>query len=103
MLRNALQSLRSGVRAVDEQLEKAREVLNELLRVEIVRGILLEDVSLSSGANVINHRLGAKVRGWVVIRKNANEDVWEPAKLDNSDKQIQLDASGGVIVTLWVF
>lgn len=63
---------------------------------------LLENVSLASGANVVNHRLGRRIRGYIVVRRSANVGIHDS---DSSipDRTINLTASGAVVVSLIVF
>ncbi len=57
----------------------------------------------------IAHKLGRAYRGWFIVDKNANADVWvDPAVAGvdpNPDvtKFVRLDASATVTVKLWVF
>lgn len=90
----ALMRMQSGI--VDK--------LNFILSVPFLNGILLEAVVLSSGNNIINHKLGRTIRGYFVTNQNAAASIYNssPATL-NFEQQIQLNASAGVTVDLWVF
>ena len=64
---------------------------------------VVTDVSLTSGtATTVPHKLGRKYTGWIVVRKNANADVWESASLSPS-LYINLNTSANVEVDLLVF
>ena len=42
--------------------------LDPIVAIPWMGGVLLEDVSLTSGANTIDHKLGREIRGWFVVR-----------------------------------
>ena len=68
-------------------------------------GVILEDIDLVSGSFTdIEHKLGRKPRGYLVIRKSAAQTVYEDVgDYDNRKLFIKLRASGSVTVNLWVF
>lgn len=39
--------------------------------------LLLKNVVLASGTNVINHRLGRKLQGWVIVRKRGPAAIYD--------------------------
>ena len=75
----------------------------ELFTRPVVMGNLVTNVVLIAGSFVkVPHKLGAVYRGWSVVRKNANANVWEQAP--TMPKQfIELNCSANVTVDLWVF
>ena len=82
--------------------DSIRQSLDDLISKQLIDGILLENVSLTSGQdNIINHKLSRKLRMWLVVRKNANSDVWEVSSVV-STKQISLRCSANVTISLWV-
>ena len=84
-----------------EKFSPLFETLGQVVNKEIIDGILLEDLSLVSGiTNPIPHRLGRNPRGWLLVAKNANADVWEGER----DKSfISFECDNDVIISLWVF
>ena len=72
---------------------------------EIVDGILLKNVSLSSaGPNIINHKLGRTLIGWFIIRKRSTSDVWDSQDLNTTQAtNLVLNCTNNVTVDLWVF
>jgi len=78
--------------------------LNPLIRLPIIQGQLLENVELATGQNVINHRLGRKLRGYIIVLKDTNRDIWDSqASNERSNLTLLLESSGACIVSLWVF
>lgn len=65
---------------------------------------ILKNVSLKAGTNVINHRLGAPLQGWVPCRVRANATIYD-AQDSNQTPQLTLVliASAPVVVDLEVW
>lgn len=78
--------------------------LNPLLAAPLSNGILLERVSLASGANVINHKLGRKLKGWFITRLRASATVYDTQD-SNARPQLTLNltSSAAVTVDIYVF
>ena len=85
--------------------EHIEEVINPLTNSLIVDGIIVEDVVLNSSTFTdIEHKLGRKPRGYIVIRKSAAQTVFEDAgDYGNRKLFLKLKASGAVTVNLWIF
>lgn len=39
--------------------------------------IILKNIALATGNNVINHKLGRNLQGWQIIRKRAAADIYD--------------------------
>jgi hypothetical protein len=76
--------------------------LNELARLPLLDGALVEGRALSTTPVDVPHGLGRTWRGWIVVGKSANIDIWESGQRDRT-RYLTLDASGTVTVSLWVF
>lgn len=79
--------------------------LNPLLSQPLASSLFLKNVSLVSGVNNINHKLGRKLQGWVVTRmQDVHVNLYD---LQNSnqmtDKILILNSSGAGVVDLLVF
>lgn len=78
--------------------------LNQLLQNPCNIGILLSNVSLASGANIVNHNLGRKLQGWSIVRKRAASDIYDTQDSNKYPQlTLQLTASSAVVVDLYVF
>lgn len=78
--------------------------LNPLLSNPMLAGRLLRNVALVSGDNTINHKLGRKLQGWLIVRKRAAADIYD--KQDNNtmpDLTLVLNASTAVVVDIYCF
>ena len=80
-------------------------MIDPVLNSAIIAGVIVEDVDLVVGSfTSVEHKLGRKPRGYLVIRKSAAETVYEDVgDYDNRKLFIKLRASGSVTVNLWVF
>ena len=92
-------------RVFNNAQDHIESVINPILASAIIDGVILEDIDLVSGSfTSIEHKLGRKPRGYLVIRKSAAQTVYEDAgDYDNRKLFIKLRASGSVTVNLWVF
>lgn len=70
---------------------------------QIINGQVLKGVSLTTGQdNIVNHRLGRELVGYIVIKKNANADVWDSSTLTPA-LTVVLQTSANCTVDLYVF
>jgi len=93
----------------DQELNRVQQNMAEALRpvltAAVLDGRLVEDVALATGQdNVVNHGLGRAVRGWLVVRQNAQADLWD-TQASNAvpGRTLLMRTSATVTVTLWVF
>lgn len=65
---------------------------------------ILKNISLVTGANVVNHRLGHPLQGWQVIRQRAAASIYDTQD-SNQTPQLTLNlvSSAPVVVDLEVF
>ena len=77
--------------------------LQQFFELPVLSGVTIQNVPLVAGMdNLINHKLGKAIQGWMVIRKNAAADVYEqPVALPS--KQINLHTSADCTVSLYIF
>lgn len=75
--------------------------LNPLLQNPLSSASFLENVSLTMGANTLNHMLGRQMQGWFITDINAAVTIYRSAPLNNLT--LTLTASGPAIVSIGVF
>lgn len=79
-------------------------VLNPVIDNPIVQGHILSNVALTTGTNTINHKLGRKLQGWIVVGRNNASTIYDnQAANPNPQLNLILTASAGVTVNLYVF
>jgi hypothetical protein len=66
--------------------------------------VLLKNLSLSSGINLVQHKLGRKIQGWIVVRQRADARIWDDQDNNvNVTTTLKLETSAAVEVDLWIF
>lgn len=92
------------IRTQDKELTQLQNSLAriflDLLGLEILNGRLIEDVEVTTSTATVNHGLNRELKGWIVVKKNADRRVWQT---DITSTTLTLDASATVTVSLWVF
>jgi len=78
------------------------ERINLISDVPFLDGIYHRNISLVTGTNQINHRLGRLYLGYIILRKTASADIYESGTVDKS-KVISVYSTGNVTIDLWVF
>lgn len=82
-----------------------QEALDRLQDFPIVFGVLKEGVTLNEFVKNLEHGLGRRPRGWIVVKRNNSGDVWTPPGLTNPDpkRYLQLRAEKNMTVSIWIF
>lgn len=78
-----------------------RSILNPFIAQAYLNGLLLKQVSLVSGANVVNHKLNRMQQGWVIADQNAVASIYRSQAFN--DETLTLVSSATVTINLWVF
>jgi hypothetical protein len=73
-----------------------------LQNIPLLNGRLVTDVALTTSETLIEHKLGRAIRGWIIVDKNASQDVYRSSE-DLPERFLPLTAAGTVTVDLWVF
>lgn len=80
---------------------KWRAILNPVLAIPMLNGIQLNNISLASGVNVINHFLGRIQQGWLLTDINSGVAVYRSQPLNAVN--LVLNSGGVCVVSLWVW
>jgi len=56
---------------------KWASILNPIVANPIVNSLILKDVVLAAGDNTINHRLGRKLQGYLIVGINAAATIYD--------------------------
>jgi hypothetical protein len=75
--------------------------LNPLLANPLNNASVLYDVSLGSGVNVIDHKLGHMMLGWFLIDPQGTATVYRSAPLN--DLTLTLTASASLVTSIGVY
>ena len=85
--------------------DRWKSALDPVLAMPIAGGLILQNVTLASGSNTVNHLLGRKLRGWFPVRwHGAWQQIYDNQDTNNfQDKVLVLVSGGAVTVDLMVF
>lgn len=82
--------------------ENVGEALQPIIKSAILNGAQLDNISLASGNNTIEHRLGKKLSGWIVVKKDSGALIYE-VESDFPSRILVLNSSSQCNISLWVY
>lgn len=80
---------------------KWASMLNPLLNKPLSTSGILKSIALTTGTNVINHKLGRVQQGWIIADIDGAAQIYRSEPFN--DKQLTVVTSAPCIVTLIVF
>lgn len=88
-----------------EQLQpKWAAILNPVIANPITSGLQLDNIELTIGNNVINHKLGRKLQGYMIVRKNGQAGIFDTQGSNQMPQlTLNLTSDADVLVSLWVY
>lgn len=93
-----------GDALLNQAQNNVAEILEPLSRVKISQGLLIQNVDLSAGDNLVNHMLDRNLIGWFIVRQRGPASIYDKQDTNpNSAVTIALTSSAGVTIDLWVF
>jgi hypothetical protein len=85
--------------------ERLQEFFVPLQNCDLINGLQLTAVVLTMGtANLVQHKLGRELQGYIVTRNRADSRIWDSQ--DNNQfqsKTLALHSSADTVVDLWVY
>lgn len=79
-------------------------ILDAIISNPLNNASLLRNISLTTGNNVVNHKLGQKLQGWYIVRQRAAASIYDTQDTNQMPQlTLQLVASAPVVVDLAVF
>ncbi len=86
---------------IDMMQNRWATILDPVITNPLVNGRLIEDISLTTGNNVINHKLGRKQRGYIITSQDGIATIFKANDFNNLT--LTLTSSADVMISLWVF
>lgn len=88
-----------------KQLQTAwAKILNPVIDNPAANPVYLKSVVLTSGANTIDHKLGRRLQGWIVVRQRGVSILYDTQDVNPlPNKTLQIMASSGVTVDLLLY
>lgn len=78
--------------------------LNPVLANPLINGLLLKDIVVRTGTNIINHELGRKLQGYFVVMNSAAVTFYDSQIINQKPNlTLALNASGPATISLYVF
>lgn len=80
-------------------------IIDPIIANPLNNGLILKNISLKTGNNVINHKLGRKLQGWYTVRVRNNAVTLYDTQDANQTPQLtlSLNASADCVIDLAVF
>ncbi len=86
---------------LDMMQTKWASQLNPVLSIPMLSGLMLQNVVLKSGDNVINHLLGRMQQGTIITDQTAASSIYRSKPFNSTT--LTLNSSAACQVNLWVF
>lgn len=91
-------------RELNQVQSNVAQAVSEFIKSPLLDGRLIEDLSLTTSSTRIEHKLGRVPRGYLIVKRNANAQVYDTLSSEGSPELfLPLTASGNVTVSLWIF
>lgn len=97
--------INNGDRNFNQLQLNINSALSPIQSNPVVNGILVQNVALNIGSNVVNHGLGQTLTGWFITRmRDAYSQVYDTQSSNNNPSQtLFLNSSVKVTVDVFVF
>jgi hypothetical protein len=86
---------------LDAMQSKWASILDPFLQLPLLQGATLEGVKLTTGANVLNHKLGRLPQGWIITDKDSVAIVYRSSPFN--PLTLTLNSSGNCTVNIYVY
>jgi hypothetical protein len=100
-----IQLVQTQDKDINQLQRNIAKVVEPVASNPLVNGLILQDVPLVSGDNVINHKLGRTLQGWVIVRKHGNSTTTYDKQDTNAtpNRTLVLSSTGTTTVDIYVF
>lgn len=100
-----LKKLNTANRDLNLIQDNTEDAINSIALNSFLNGNILEDIQLVTGQdNIVNHKLGKKLQGWLLVGNNANSVIYDNQSSNNTPNlTLLLRATANCTVKLYVF
>lgn len=91
---------KSTSRELDQLQTRWKQDLDPVVDNDLLKGRIMRNVALQSGANQLEHRLGRPLQGWFIIDLNANVSLFSPS---HDSLFLNITASGPATASFYIF
>lgn len=99
---SAFKRLKSSTPELDRVQDNIQQYTTQLDTNPLLGGVLIKDVALSTTEVKVEHKLGREPQGWLIVKKNAAQDIYESSSF-LPKRYLSLTAAGTVTASIWVF
>ncbi len=96
-------SRRTNDQTLDRNFDELAQFSVDVIASQIVDNIIVKDIELGASPTNVAHLLGRAPRGWFIVRKNSNAEVWEPQASPQPSTLITLQSSVTTTVDVLFF
>ena len=89
--------------ALNRMQDRIKTVTDALVANSLLDGRLVTVTLASGGFTAVSHGLARPPQGYIVLRRDANANIWDLPNAADSFAFLYLQPSATVTVTLWVF
>lgn len=102
---NTQTTLQSIVRVLNALIQNLSSIFSSLLKQVQLDSVLVQNVTVVAGDNVIPHTLGRTLTGWKVIRQNAASNFFDKQATTkyNTSNYLVLNSSAACTISLECF
>jgi len=98
----AFKRIRTKLIELNKVQDNIKEFVNQF-DYTLSEGLIIEGIDLTTADLKIEHKLNRPYKGYIIISKNANQNVWLSATQQFTESFITLTASGNVTVNIYIF
>lgn len=100
----SFKKINTSLRELDKVQSNISDYVQPLTNNPMLDGLILTEVDVSTSSTIVNHGLGRDIRGWFIVNKDSNINVWAVSSEQSfPGTQLVLTASGTGIVSIYVF
>lgn len=88
---------------LDKVQRNVNDWTNQLTTNPLLSGTLIENITITTGNNVINHKLNRNIRGWIVTDTDSNITLYKASTQTIPTRTLTLVSSGNGTVSLYIF
>ena len=85
----------------EQMQQKWASEINPVLNLPLVQGVQLTEVPLSTGVNVINHKLSRTQQGFVITDIQGAAQIYRSQPFNNLTLTLTSDAD--IVISMWVY
>lgn len=96
------------INSEDRELQQVQfnieQAVAPFIKSPILNGRLETSINLTSGDNKIEHKLGRKIIGYIIVSQSASIDIYDniPTSTDG-EKYLTLNSSANAVISAWFF